>query len=202
MTTRAFSCSRRTATRLLLLTPLVLAGCKAATLPAKTMTPVGGPIRLGVSAIDILNEYAAPGVRPHIDHILNPSPASRLMAWAGETLAPADDRGNLLMTITRAALTEERLDGDESLKGLFTNEQTRLIRIEIEAYFSFSHPQSSRSATLTVKAAYETTIAESTTPKEADQVRLAVIDEGVGRFDAEFRRQLAQVAGGGGWPKA
>lgn len=194
--------SRRKVTTLMLMVPFALAGCKSATLPPRAMTSVGGGISLGVSAIDIINEYAAPGVKPHIDHILNPSPASRLMDWAGGILTPADSRGNLLMTVTRAALTEEHLDGDESLKGLFTNEQTRLVRIELEAYFSFSHPENNRSATLTVKTAYETTIAENTTPNDADQVRLAVIDEGMGRFDAEFRRQLDGISAGGGWPKA
>ena len=97
-------------------------------------------------------------------------------------------------------MTEEHLEGEESIKGFFTNEQTRKVRIELEAYFSFGHPQNNRSATLTVKASYETTIAENTTPRDADLIRQAVLDEGMGKFDAEFRRQLEMVSGGG-WPK-
>ena len=129
-------------------------------------------------SIDIINEYTAPGAKPFIDHILNPNPTQQVIDWASDILTPADARGNLLITITRAAMTEEHLEGEESIKGFFTNEQTRKVRIELEAYFSFGHPQNNRSATLTVQAAYETTIAENTTPRDADLIRKAVMEEG------------------------
>ena len=199
------SISRRKATQLVLAAPMVssvffLNGCKSATVTPVAMTAIGAPIPLGISSIDIINEYTAPGAKPYIDHILNPNPIQQVTDWASDILTPADARGNLLITITRAAMTEEHLEGEESIKGFFTNEQTRKVRIELKAYFSFGHPQNNRSATLTVQAAYETTIAENTTPRDADLIRKAVMEEGMGKFDAEFRRQLDMVSGGG-WPK-
>ena len=198
------SIPRRKMTSLLLASPLIgaglLAGCKSATTTPRAITQTGGTISLGVSSIDIINEYNAPGANPYIDHLMTPNPTSQITDWAGKILTPVDDRGNLLITITRAALTEDQLEGEDSIKGFFTNEQTRVVRAELEAYFSFSHPESNRSASLTVKAEFETTIAENSTPNEADTIRLDVIRESIGRFDMEFRRQLDMVSGDG-WPK-
>lgn len=197
--------SRRQMLSLLTAAPLMasglLAGCKSATLPERVRTVVGTPLDIDVSSIDIINEYAAPQAKPYIDHLMASNPLSEMTDWAGRMLSPVGGRGNLLITITRAALIEEQLAGEDSLKGFFTNEQTRLIRTELEAYFSFSHPENNRSASLTVKAEFETTIAESSTPQEADEARLDVIMEGMGRFDQEFRRQFNAIANGG-WPKA
>ena len=115
------SISRRKATQLVLAAPFssvfFLNGCKSATVTPVTMTAIGAPIPLGISSIDIINEYTAPGAKPYIDHILNPNPTQQVTDWASDILTPADARGNLLITITRAAMTEEHLEGEESIKG-------------------------------------------------------------------------------------
>lgn len=191
--------SRRHA-NLLLLSGLLLPGCQttAAPPPPKQTLP-GGPVMLGVAAVDIINDYAAPTAKPHIDHLITPSPADQLAEWAGTTLTPRDDRGNLLMTINRAALIEQKLETTDGFSGLFKNEQSRLVRVELQGIFSFSHPVNSRSATLTVVANYESSIPDNSTPVEADALRLRVIAEGIGRFDMEFRKQL-MAATTENWP--
>jgi hypothetical protein len=196
----ACSCSRRIATQWLLIASFAFAGCT--TVQPETSTIIDEPIRLGISAIDIINEDTIPEVESHIDHIQTPSPAMRLADWANDTLIPVDSRGNLLVTVAKAILTEEQLDEDGSFKELFINEQSRLVRVDIQAYFSFGHPENSRSATITIKAEYEMTIAENTSPDQVDKIRLAVIDEGIAQLDAEFRRQLDSLTSDGAWPKA
>lgn len=191
--------SRREA-GLMLLSGIALAGCQKVDVERPALTQPGPGIDLGVASIDIINDYTSPGVRPYIDHIYLPAPVQQLSEWARMKLYPVEDRGNLLITITRAAMTEENLESSESLAALFTNEQSRLIRVEMQAIFSFSHPRNNRSATLTVVSNYETSIADNTTPAEADDIRYRTVQEGIGRFDQEFRNQLA-AASSNGWPQ-
>ena len=72
--------------------------------------------------------------------------------WANTKLLPLDDRGNLLVTITAAEMTERDIQNDDGLKALFTNEQRLLVAVKFEGIFSFSHPDNNRSATLTVQS--------------------------------------------------
>ena len=64
------SISRRKAIQLALAAPMVpsvffLNGCKSATVTPVAMTAIGAPITLGISSIDIINEYTAPGAKPY-----------------------------------------------------------------------------------------------------------------------------------------
>ena len=181
---------------------LLLSACQNTPAPPVMLTsPEGGPVPIAVAATDIISDYSSPGEKPYIDHLYSPSPSDLLVEWAGSRLTPTDSSGNLLFTITRAAMTETRLESDESLKSLLTNEQSRLIRVELEGVFSFSHPAGTRSATLVVRAEYESSIADNTTPAEADQLRLKIARNTVHLFEKEFRKQLDNVAGHNGWPK-
>jgi len=181
---------------------VLLAACQNTPAPPVMLSgPEGGPVPIAVAATDIISDYSSPGEKPYIDHLYSPSPSDLLKEWASRRLTPTDSSGNLLFTITRAAMTEIRLESDESLKSLLTNEQSRLVRVELEGIFSFSHPAGTRSATLVVRAEYESSIADNTTPAEADQLRLNIARNTVHLFEKEFRQQLDNVAGHNGWPK-
>lgn len=197
--------SRRQVFRLLvggLTGSFLLVACQNTSPPEVVFTsPESGPVSIAVAATDIISEYSSPGEKPYIDYLFTPSPSDMLVEWASNRLTPSDTSGNLLFTITRAAMTETKLESDESLKALITNEQNRLIRVELEGIFSFSHPAGSRSATLVVRAEYESSIADNTTPAEADQLRLKIARNTIHLFEKEFRHQLDNVAGHNGWPK-
>lgn len=178
---------------------LFLSACQTSEAPLPQLTRPGEMVNLGVAAVDVINEYTAPSDAIYIDQIFNPSPASQLTNWANTKLLPLDDRGNLLVTITAAEMTERDIQSDDSLKALFTNEQRLLVAVKFEGIFSFSHPENNRSATLTVQSEAQSSIADNTSPVDADAIRLRVIHEALGRFDQEFRRQL-RSASSNGWP--
>ena len=184
---------------LLMLSCLALAGCAVPGAAPPGSFSVGTPMRLGVASLDIINAYEAPSSSPHIDHLLTPTPSENFTKWAETRLVPLEDRGNCLMTITRAAVTEERLPSGGRVRDLVRDEQDRLVKIELEATFSFTHPAGNRYATLSVEASYEHSIPESATPADADRVRMAVMEEGLARFDQEFRKQ-ARALSKNGWP--
>ena len=193
-----FNFSRREA-GLMILSGLALAGCGANGVGASVRTFVGHPMTVGVASIDVINAYTSPSAPPHIDHLLERSPADRMRRWAETRLIAGGERGNLMVTIGKASLTEEALDTSSGVKALLTDEQSRLVRVELEAAFAFSHPEGRRSVTMNVGAVYERSIAESATVAEADRVRDIVVEEGLGSFDREFRQRI-EAATASGWP--
>jgi len=179
--------------------PLILTSCAEKPAPLPKVTKPGGALKLGIAALDIINDYTTPSDDIFIDDIFNPSPATRMKAWAERTLQPSDSRGNGLMTITNASMTERDIQSDQDLKTLFTNEQRLLIEVKMNAIFTFNHPENNRAATLTVSSEAMSSIADNTSPAQADAIRLRVVDEALGQFDQELRRRLMQVSASG-WP--
>jgi len=179
--------------------PLILTSCAEKPAPLPEVTKPGGTLKMGIAALDIINDYTTPSDDIFIDDIFNPSPAARMMAWAERTLQPSDSQGNGLMTITNASMTERDIQSDQDLKTLFTNEQRLLIEVKMNAIFTFNHPENNRAATLTVSSEAMSSIADNTSPAQADAIRLRVVDEALGQFDQELRRRLMQVSASG-WP--
>ena len=179
--------------------PFILSACQSNAPALPKLTTPGGMINLGVAAVDVINEYQTPQDPIYIDQRFSPSPSRQLIDWADDKLLPLGDRGNLLLTITKAEMTEVDIQSDDGLKSLFTNEQRLLVTVKFEGIFSFSHPENSRSATLTVSSEAQSSIADNTSPVDADAIRLRVTQESLGRFDQEFRRQLRSISSNG-WP--
>ena len=179
--------------------PFLVSACQTHEAPRPKITKPGGMVNLGVAAVDVINDYKTPSDAIYIDQIFTPSPAQQMTDWANTKLLPLDDRGNLLVTITAAEMTERDIQSDDGLKALFTNEQRLLVAVKLEGIFSFSHPENNRSATLTVQSEAQSSIADNTSPVDADAIRLRVIHEAMGLFDQEFRRQL-RAASSNGWP--
>ncbi len=152
------------------------------------------PLFLGVDNIDIIIDYRNNNDAPYIDDRILPSPVESLSSWAVKTLAPDDNSGNLLMTVTKASLKEENIDRKGGLLSLFVNEQRYLVTVEFEAIFSFAHPQGNRSATVVISSVAENSIPDSTTPSAATGIRRQVITDGIVFFEQELRRQLEKLS--------
>lgn len=189
----------------LMLSGLVLAGHGATGTAAASgekeigSTAMGGPMRLGVTGMDVVTIYTPGSSESHIEHRLPRTPAEQFEEWARTRLAPEDDRGSLQVTVVKASLTEEELPAGKGFSAFFRDEQSRLVHVEFEGVFHFSHPERGGSMTITVMSEYEHSIAESASTSEADKVRMGVVTEGLALFDQEFRRQLRE-ASASGWP--
>lgn len=179
---------------LMMLSGLALAGCGGtpdlAPIPPETV--MGEPIRMAAASMDVETAFEPVPGDSNIGYILDKSPAQQLTEWAYSKLVPAGDSGSLEITITRAALTEERLPPPEGGFSIFKDEQNRLVRVEFEAVFRLRNSRGGRrnTARLTVTASYERTISESASVNEADQIRNYVVAEGLARFDQELRGKL------------
>lgn len=180
----------------------ILGACQ--TTEAVSVPPITRPgptLNLGVSSLDIIVDYTPSTLPPYVDHKYNPSPAVQLTQWAESKLAPNADEGNLLVSITNASMQESEIKGEDNLSSLFTNEQKLQVVVDFEGIFSFSHPENSKSATLTVVASAQSSIADNVSPNEAQEIRQRVVREALGRFDKELRRQLNGITEDG-WPVA
>ncbi|MBL6602509.1 MAG: hypothetical protein ISP46_00110 [Alphaproteobacteria bacterium] len=167
-----------------------------------TASPRGGVIDISVGTLDMVNEHRPHAVSPYIDHLYQPSLARLLQKWGEDTLRPVESDGNLLMTVTKADLQEIDIASNDDLKSLFTNEQRKLVIADLSASFSFTHPENLQTASLVVASSYQTTIADYTTPAEAERIRIHVMTEAISRFDAEFRQQILSIEQPNGWPLA
>ena len=194
--------NRRIIMGILLLSPVLLASCQTPEPPVLVATPLGNNLPLQVASIDFFNDHNPQAVKPYIDHLYYPGLSDMLVNWGSETLIPADANGNLLMTVSRADLRELDIASNDDLKSLFTNEQRKLIVADLEAVFSFTHPVNNRTASIVVKASYQNTIADYTTPADSERIRQFVMSEAIARFDAEFRKQVLDISSGNGWPVA
>ena len=177
---------------------MALTACAPSQSPPQ-ITPTGAPINLGIASLDIINDYVSPKQKPHIDHIISPSPATQLSQWAQETLNPDDQKGNLLLSILDASMTQQDIQQqEENLNTLFTDQQRTLVRVQLKGILFFNHPDGRKSATLTIEASSEKSIADSTTPAQTDNIRTATIRDAIGVFDRELRTQLQNF--NGNWP--
>jgi hypothetical protein len=194
--------NRRIIMGIFLLSPVLLASCQTPEPPVLVVTPLGNNLPLQVASIDFFNDHDPQAVKPYIDHLYYPGLSDMLVNWGSETLIPADASGNLLMTVSRADLRELDIASNDDLKSLFTNEHRKLIVADLEAVFSFTHPVNNRTASIVVKASYQNTIADYTTPADSERIRQFVMSEAIARFDAEFRKQVLDISSGNGWPVA
>ena len=187
---------------LIMVSTLLLTACETPKPPTLVSTPIGASIPIQVANIDFFNDHDPQAVETYTDHLYYPTLADMLMTWGTNTLIPSDANGNLLMTIAKADLRELDIASNDDLKALFTNEQRKLVIADLEAVFSFTHPDENRTASIVVKSSYQNTIADYTTPAESERIRYFVMTEAIARFDEEFRRQITDVSAPQNWPVA
>ena len=182
-----------------LVAPLLVTACGAPKLNPAISTR-GGRIYLAVASVNAINAYHSPAAKPNIDHLFSPTLGEKLVNWGTSTLIPDSDKGKVTMTVTNASVTETDRDQGEGIRSFFTNEQRLTVEAKLDSLFIFTHPDGNRVADLAVQANYTETIADNTTPAEADVIRTRVMSEAISRFDNEFRRQISLITFAGGWP--
>ncbi len=104
----------------------VVAGC--ADLPPDQVYPDVrfthvAPFELDSRGLEVITEYQPPLRDPHVEHLAPLSPEAALRQWAEDRIRPVGDTGAVRMTITDAAIVEERLATNEDFRSAFTTEQ-------------------------------------------------------------------------------
>src|ERR1700678_1917520 len=91
----------------------LLSACSAPPLPPLRLPEMSftaqAPIRLDVARIDIVANYQAPAVKPHIEYDMPVSPENALRLWVRDHLKAVGNTGVMRLVIRNASATERPL---------------------------------------------------------------------------------------------
>lgn len=111
-------------------------------------------INISVAEIRVVEVYKAPIEAPYVEHRFPTPPAAALKTWVGQRLRPVGNSGIFEFIIEDASVKETPLRTDDSIGGLFNNEQSEKydarIRVVMKVYTGErALPQTQGDVTLT-----------------------------------------------------
>ncbi|MDX1712095.1 MAG: hypothetical protein R3316_13270 [Rhodovibrionaceae bacterium] len=152
------------------------------------------PLQVGVAQIEVVQAYRPPMAGPHVDHLLQVTPADVARNWARDRLAAAGSSGKVVYTIADASVVQEPLETDDSLLGTFKVEQAVRYNSRLEVEVSLQRSDGSW-ARAVVEATRSLTVAEDASLNERERAIHGMIEK-LGRdFDAELEPTLRRVFG-------
>lgn len=90
---------------------------------------------LGVSNIQVIEEYAPPSDKQHIENLLSPSLPAAVAQWARGRFVAGGADSTLIITIRNASMVKKELPRTKGIKGLFTIDQAERYDATIEVEF-------------------------------------------------------------------
>lgn len=188
---------RKTAFPLLLLA--FLAGACTGTgapPPQVSITDAGfQSMPLNARRLEIIENWQMPIKAPFIGHLQQPYPTNVISQWASRVLTPAGGSGELILDISRAAVTKEKLPKKVGVANALTDQQDSRIRVEFEAQLMWLQPVGGAQAMIRLSSSHSVTIPESSS---ANDVQRAVNDSlavALAGLDRQARNELAKLDG-------
>ena len=97
----------------IILAVLALSACGGATAPPPQPVTVSSeafsPLPLNARRLEIIENWQMPIEPPYIGHLQTPYPSNLVADWAARVLQPAGGSGEVILDISRAALTKVKL---------------------------------------------------------------------------------------------
>jgi hypothetical protein len=171
--------------------PWLLAGCETpnpgVTFPELTYAHKQ-KITLNVSSISVINEYRMPFKAPNVEHLVPIAPGAAAERWAADVLVPAGGRGIAQFVITRASVTERKLETTKGLQALFSKDQSEEYEAALDVRIEILDGNR-RLATASTSITRTQTAREDTTPNERSKLWYALVERLMLEFDGEMRKQ-------------
>jgi hypothetical protein len=145
-------------------------------------------INLEVSKVDIINEYRMPFKMPNVEHLVPIAPGAAAERWAADVLVPAGGRGIAQFVITRASVTERKLETTKGLQALFSKDQSEEYEAALDVRIEILDGNR-RLATASTSITRTQTAREDTTPNERSKLWYALVERLMLEFDGEMRKQ-------------
>jgi len=188
---------RKTAFPLLFLAVLASA-CTGTTTPPPQVTVTEADFQslpLNARRLEIIENWQMPIKAPYIGHLQQPYPTNVISTWASRVLTPAGGSGELILDISRAAVTKEKLPQEVGITNALTDQQDSRIRVEFEAQLMWLQPVGGAQAMVRLSSSHSLTIPESSS---ANDVQRAVNDSlkiALAGLDRQARAELAKLDG-------
>ena len=179
-----------------LLSALALSACAADSPPPPQLTTpamVDGALPLNARRLEIIENWKMPIEPPYIGHLQQPYPGNLVSQWATRTLLPAGGSGEMILDITRAAVTKVKLPRQVGLSNALTDQQDSEIKVEFEAQLMWLQPVGGSQAMIKLAASHSVTIPESSSANDVQRAVNECLNAALEGLDRQARIELAKL---------
>ena len=180
----------------LMLSALVVSACTSnAPPPPQLTTPSleSGSLPLNARRLEIIENWKMPIEPPYIGHLQQPYPGNLVSQWATKTLVPAGGSGELILDITRAAVTKIKLPRQAGLTNALTDQQDAEIKVEFEAQLMWLQPVGGSQAMIKLAASHAVTIPESSSANDVQRAINECLNAAMDGLDRQARIELGKL---------
>jgi hypothetical protein len=163
------------------------------TAPPKFEADKYQPLRMNARRMEIIENWQMPVEAPYIGYLANPAPSNVVIDWATRTLLPAGGSGELVLDISRASLTRNKLPRSAGLKSLISDEQESKIEVRIEGRLMWLQPVGGFQGMIELSARHSVTIPESSTANELNIAVQEALLVAVDLLDKQAREEVAKI---------
>ena len=190
---RAFAKSMLTIPMLMM--SLFLAACGAGAPPPQFAVPSASfaPLPLNARQLEIIENWEMPIQPPYIGHLQQPYPGNLVSQWATKVLMPAGGSGEMILDITRAAVTKVKLPPQTGLANALTDQQDSEIRVEFAAQLMWLQPVGGSQAMIKLAASHSVTIPESSSANDVQRAVNDCLNQALAGLDKQARAELAKL---------
>ena len=188
--------SKRVFTIPLLMVSLVLAACTTTSSPPPPVSVQSagfGAIALNARQLEIIENWQMPIKPPYIGHLQQPYPGNLVSQWATQVLMPAGGSGEMVLDITRAAVTKVKLPPQTGLANALSDQQDSEIRVEFEAKLMWLQPVGGSQAMIKLASSHSVTIPESSSANDVQRAVNDCLNKALAGLDNQARIELAKI---------
>ena len=178
------------------LASLMLSACGTTSAPPVPVTISAdsfAPLAINARKLEIIDNWQMPMASPYIGHHQNPFPVNLVASWGSGVLMPAGGSGELVLDISRAAVTQERLVREDKLSNALVDEQDMRLRVELEAQLMWFQPVGGSQARIKLSALHSVTVPESANANDVQAAINECLQTALMALDAQARAELAKI---------
>jgi hypothetical protein len=180
----------------LLMVSLVLVACTTTSSPPPPVSVQSagfGAIALNARQLEIIENWQMPIKPPYIGHLQQPYPGNLVSQWATQVLMPAGGSGEMVLDITRAAVTKVKLPPQTGLANALSDQQDSEIRVEFEAKLMWLQPVGGSQAMIKLASSHSVTIPESSSANDVQRAVNDCLNKALAGLDNQARIELAKI---------
>jgi hypothetical protein len=188
---------RKTALQLVLFA-LLASACTGTSPPPPQVTVTETDFQslpLNARRLEIIENWQMPIKAPYIGHLQQPYPSNLISGWASQVLTPAGGSGELILDISRAAVTKEKLPLKVGIANALTDQQDSRIKVEFEAQLMWLQPVGGAQAMIRLSSSHSVTIPESSSANDVQRAVNESLKTALAGLDRQARAELAKLDG-------
>lgn len=147
-------------------------------------------IKFDVAQIEVVNEYAAPGRAPNVEHLFPVPLGGTVERWARDRLRAVGAEGQVRFVIKRASVVEVPLKIKTGIRGALTTDQSERYDAEVEVRLEASNARGKSSIGSRVRRSR--TVAENVTLNEREKVWFEITEAVIRDLNASLERQARE----------